>query len=113
MFDQFGAVDVGHENRRHEWFVDLLHEVDSVFALRANHNPVRMHQVGHRAAFTQKFGIADHVKLGPVPVIALDGLADFFARFNWDRALVHDHTITRSDARYLAGHFFDKAEVDA
>ena len=84
-----------------------------MFALRANHDAVRVHQVGHRAAFAQKFGIADHVEFRAMPVIAFDGLAHLFAGFDGHRALVHDHAITRQDAGDLPRDFFDKAEIDA
>src|ERR1700730_14754962 len=113
MFDQLGAVDVGYQNRRHERFVDLLHEIDCVFTLCTNHDPVRVHQVGHRAAFAQKLGIADHIEFRTMLVIAFNGLANLFAGFDWHRALVDDHAIARQDAGDLTRDLFDKAEIDA
>ena len=41
VLDQLGAVDVGHENRRHERFVNLLHQVDRLLALRADDDAIR------------------------------------------------------------------------
>ena len=46
VLDQLRAVDVGHQNRRHEWLVNLLHQIDRALALRADHDPVGLHQVG-------------------------------------------------------------------
>jgi hypothetical protein len=43
MFDEFGTANIGHENRSHEGFVDFLHQVDGVLALRANYDPIRAH----------------------------------------------------------------------
>jgi hypothetical protein len=43
MFDELGAVYIGNEDRRHEWFVQLFHQVDGVLALRSNHDAIRMH----------------------------------------------------------------------
>src|SRR6266446_780209 len=113
MFNQLGAIDVGHQNRRHEWFVDLLHQVDGVFALRANHDTIRVHQVGYSAVFAQEFGIADNVKFRAMPVIAFDRFTNLFAGFDGHRALVHDYPVARQDSGDLTRNFFNKAEVDA
>ena len=48
-----------------------------------------------------------------MPIITFDGLAHFFAGFHGDRALVHDHAVTRQDAGDLTRNFFDKTEIDA
>ena len=41
VLDQLGAVDVGHENRRHERLVNLLHQIDRAarFARRSRSDP--------------------------------------------------------------------------
>ena len=51
MLNKFGTANVGHEDRRHEGFVHLFHQIDRVFALRSDHDPVRMHEIAHCAAF--------------------------------------------------------------
>src|SRR5450432_3697243 len=113
MLNQLSAVYVGDENWRHERLVDLFHEVNGVFALCANHDAVRLHQVGDRAAFAQELRIAHDIKFSAVPVIALDRLANLFAGFDWHCALVHDHAIACHDAGNLPRDLFDKAEIDA
>ena len=93
VLDQLRAVDIGHEDRRHEGLVDLLHETDRLFALCADHDPVRVHEIGHSAAFTEKFRVADDVEARAVLVIALDRLRYFFAGLHRHRALVDDDAI--------------------
>src|SRR5438067_1370768 len=113
VLDQFRAVDVGHKDRRHERLVDLFHEIDGVFALRADHDAVGLHQVGHRAAFAQEFRIADDIELGPVSVVTLDRFAHLLAGFHRHRAFVHDHAITGQDIGDIARDFLDEAEIYA
>jgi hypothetical protein len=72
MFNKLGTANVGHEDRCHERLIDLFHQIDGVFALRSDHDPVRMHEISHCAAFAQKFRIADHVELCAVAVISFD-----------------------------------------
>ena len=43
MFDKLGAIDVGYQNWGHEGFVDFLHQINGVLALRSDHDPVWMH----------------------------------------------------------------------
>ena len=72
MFDELGAVNISHQNRRHKWLINFLHQVDGAFALGSNHDAVGFHQVGYRATFTQKFRITDHVEACAVAVISFD-----------------------------------------
>ena len=102
VLDQLRAVDVGHENRRHERLVNLLHQVDRALALRADHDSIGFHQVSHRAAFAQELRIADDVELRAVLVVAFDRLRDFFAGLHRHGALVDDHAIIGQDAGDLA-----------
>ena len=72
MFNKLGAANVGHEDRCHERLIHLFHQIDRLFALRSDHDPVRMHEIGHCTAFAQKLRIADHVKFCAVAVISFD-----------------------------------------
>ena len=113
VLDQLGAVDIGDENRRHERLVNFLHQVDRALALRADDDPVRVHQVGHGAAFAQEFRIAHDVEFGAVSVVALDRFGDFFAGFHRHGALIDDDAIIGQDAGDFARDFFDETEIDA
>src|SRR6266567_4132071 len=93
MFDQFGAVNISHEDRRHEWLIDFLHEINGVLALRPNHDAIRMHQIGNRTAFTQKLRIANNIELCAVAIVSLDRFSHFFARLYRHRALVDNYPI--------------------
>ena len=112
MFDELGAVNIGNEDWCHEWFVQLLHQVDSVLALRANHNAIRMHEIGNCTTFAQKFGIADDVEVCAVTIVSLDRFSHLFACFHRHRAFVHDHPIIRQHARDFARDFLEKAQID-
>ena len=112
MFDELGAVDVGHKNWRHEWFIDLLHQVDGVFALPPDHNAIRMHQIADGAAFAQELRIADNIKLRAVAIVAFDGLGDFFACFHRHGAFIDNHAIAGQYARDFPGDFLDEAKID-
>jgi len=39
MLDQFRAVDIGDQNRCHEWLVNLLHQGERLVAVGTDHNP--------------------------------------------------------------------------
>ena len=73
MLDELGAVDIGHENRRHKWLINLLHEVDRRvrFGLRS-----RCDQAASDRATAQpsreKFRITDHVEVCAMAVIPFD-----------------------------------------
>ncbi len=113
MLDQLRAVDIGDQNRRHERLVNLFHQVDRALALRADHDPIGLHQIGHRAAFAQEFRIAHDVELGPVFVVALDRVRDLLAGLHRHGALVDDDAIVRQHAGDLARDFLDETQIDA
>ena len=72
MLDELRAVNVSHQHRRHKWLINLLHEIDGMFALCSDHNPVGMHQVRYCTAFAQKFRVADDVEVRAVAVVSFD-----------------------------------------
>ena len=43
MFDELGAVDISDQYGCHEWLINLLHEIDGMFALRSDHNTIWTH----------------------------------------------------------------------
>ena len=45
MLDELGAVNISHQDRRHKWLINLLHQIDGMFALRSDHNAIGMHQI--------------------------------------------------------------------
>ena len=114
MFDQFGGIDVGDEDRRVERLIDFFHERQAAVAVAADDDAVGLHQIGHGAAFAQEFGIADHIEVG-VGVVALDRIGDFLAGFDRHRAFIHDDAvfIWLENTGDLAGYPFDKAQVHA
>src|SRR6187397_766767 len=113
MLDQLGTVHVSHEHWRHEWFVNFFHQIDGMFALRTDYDPVWIHQICDRAAFAQELGIADDIELRAMAIVALDRLGDFFARLYRHGALVHDHAIVFQDPGNFARDFFDEAQINA
>src|SRR5262249_19198570 len=72
MFDKLGTANVGHEDRGHEGLVHLFHQIDRAFALRSDHDPIGMHEIGHCAAFAQKLWITDYVKFCAMTIISFD-----------------------------------------
>ena len=93
MLDQFCAIDVSHENWRHERFINLFHQIDRMLILRADHNTVRMHQVSDGAALTQKFWVTYDIKFGAVTVISLDRFRHFFSRLYGHGTLINDYSV--------------------
>ena len=115
MFDEFGRVDVGHENRSHERLVDFLHHGDGALAVAADDDAVGLHQVWHGAAFTQELGIADDIKLRTAFVVAADRFGDLLAGFHRHGALIHNHAVLTGleDGGDFAGDFLDVGKIDA
>src|SRR6266545_1259148 len=69
MFDEFGAVNISHQDRRHKRLINLLHEIDGMFALCSDDNAIRTHQIRYRTAFAQKFGVADHIEVSAIGLL--------------------------------------------
>jgi hypothetical protein len=78
----------------------------------SDHDAIGLHQIRDRAAFAEKFRIADHVELGAVPVVTLDRLAHFLAGLHRDGALVHDHAIARQNVGNFSRDFLNEAKID-
>ena len=112
MFDEFGAIDIGHQDGRHKGLINLLHEVDGAFALGSNYDAIRLHQIGYRAAFAQKFGITDHVEVRAMAVIPLDRFGHFFAGFHRHCALVDNHAVIGQDPRDFTSDFLQETKID-
>src|SRR5205823_8785824 len=106
------AIDVGDKNRRHERLINLFHQIGGVFALCADDNPIRMHQIVDRTAFAQEFRITDHVELRAVTIITLNRFGHFFAGLYWHGAFIDDHAVIGEDAGDLARDFFDETQID-
>ena len=72
MLDELGAVNISHQDRRHKWLINLLHQIDGMLALRSDNNAIGMHQIRYCTAFTQKFRVADHIEVRAVAVVSFD-----------------------------------------
>src|SRR6266516_6376466 len=112
MFDEFGAVNISHQDRRHERLINLLHEIDGVFALCSDDNAIRTHQIRYRTAFAQKFGVADHIEVSAMAVVSFNRFGHFLARFYGHCALVNDHTIISQNSGDFSRNFFKKTQID-
>jgi len=115
VFDKFGRIDVGDENRSHEWLVDFLHYGDGALAVAADDDAIGLHQVWHGAAFAEKFRIAHDIKFRATLIVAADRVSDLCAGFHGHGALIDDHAVLAGlqNGRNLAGNFFDVRKVDA
>src|SRR5438105_9078740 len=113
MLNQLGATDVGDQNGSHERLVNFLHHVDSMFALRSDHDPIGLHQIADRAAFTEKFRIAHHIELGSMSIVAFDRFGYFLARFYRNGAFVDKYPVIGQHPGNFARHFLNKTEIDA
>src|SRR6266487_5013379 len=112
MLDELGAVNISYEDRRHKWLINLLHQIDGMFALRSDNNTIRAHQIRYRTAFAQKFRVADHIEARAMTIVSFDRFRHFLARFHGHRALVNDHAIIGEDAGDFSRDFFQKTEID-
>src|SRR5882724_3042404 len=112
MFDELGAVNISHQDWRHKRLINLLHEIDRVFALRSDDNTIRPHQIRYCAAFAQKFRVADHIEARAVAVVSFDRFGYLLARFYGHCALVNDHAIISQDSGDFSGNLFKKTQID-
>ena len=112
MFDEFGAVNISHQDRRHKRLINLLYEIDGVFALCSDDNAIRTHQIRYCTAFAQKFGVADHIEVSAMAVVSFDRFGHFLARFHGHCALVNYHTIISQNSRDFSRNFFKKTQID-
>ena len=115
VLDEFGRVDVRNENRSHERLVDFLHHRNGTLAVAADDDAVGLHEVRHRAAFPEKFGITHDIKFRAALVIAADRVGDFLAGFHGHGALVDDHAVLAGleDGGNLAGDLLNVGKIDA
>src|SRR4030095_3435220 len=107
------AVDIGDKNRRHERLVDFFYQIDRLFTLRTDDDPVGMHPIVNGAGFAQKFRIADDVELRAVTIVTLDRFGHFFTGLYRHGALIDDDAVIGQDTSNFARDFFDKAQVYA
>ena len=108
MLDQLGTVDVGYKNRSHEWLIHFFHQIDRMIALRADHDPIGVHQVADCASFPKKFRVADDVELCAVTIVTLDRLSHFFAGLNGHGAFIDNDAIAGQDPGNLPRDFFNE-----
>ena len=112
VLDQFGAVDVGDENRCHERLIYFLHHRQRAVAVATNDDAVGFHEVIHRAAFAEELGIADDIEFHTGLGIAADGLGDALAGFHGHGAFVHDDAVAAEADGDFTRDLFDETEVN-
>ena len=111
MFDEFGGVDVRHDNRRVEGRVDLLHRRNGPWRTDPDDDPVRPHQVLDGKAFPEEFRVADHVELDRRLAVTLDRFGHLVPGPDRHRALVHHDLMAGHRRGNVTGNPLDETQV--
>ena len=77
-----------------------------MFTLRADDDPIGMHQIVDGTAFAQEFRITNNVKFRAVTIIAFNRFGYFFASFYRYRAFIDDDPVISENTGDLAPESF-------
>ena len=111
MFNQFGGVDVGHDDRRLERGIDLFHRRNRPLRANADDDAVGLHEVLDGEAFAEEFGVADDVTFDAGLAVTLDGFGDFVAGLDGHGALIDDDLVIGHGRGDFTGDPFDEARI--
>ena len=118
--DHLGRVDAGAHDRRLERRVETGDGVAVLLLERPHRDPVRVHEVAHRAAFRQKLGVRDVPEV--VEPALVEAVADLLACPDRHRRLHHEDRAARElrqlihdapDARQVGVARLRRRRVDA
>ncbi|MDT4849708.1 hypothetical protein FQZ97_838350 [compost metagenome] len=105
VLGQFGRTHVHHHQavvRALEGLVNAAHDADGVFVVRADHDPVRAHEIVDGGPFLQEFGVGRHAERDLHAArgqFAGDDVAHLVGRAHRHGGLVHDQLARRHVAR--------------